>query len=225
MITGPQDALPVRPTASTSGNALRRPVRRISVTALAICSAWWAISTGFAADTKKDAGSIRIVPATKSHSAPPPAPMIDQMSRGRTAKPSAPAKPSGHAEQASKLPPLPAPAKERPAKRHQQARQLRIVPAHRSATSPNALRFEQLYRAIPYSRSAYEVDPMYRQELALSLLFNRFPPPPTIMSPGSSGMGSRGSMSPRRGGRRFGNPMNPMGYEPPMSAPGMVPDF
>ncbi|HUE14965.1 MAG TPA: hypothetical protein VMR25_12420 [Planctomycetaceae bacterium] len=222
MITGPHDALPVRPAATTSGNALWRLVRRISVGTLVICAVPWAISTGIAADAKKDDGAIRIVPATKSHRAPPPAPMIDQMDRGRTAKPPAKEKTPAKAESSGNLPPLPAPPATVPAKGRQQAGQLRILPAHRGPVAPNVLRYEQIYRSIPYSRAAYELDPMYRQVLALSLLLNQFPPAPTIMSPGSSGMGPGGSMSPHRGDRRFGSQMN---YGPPMMPPGIVPEF
>jgi len=221
MITGPHDVLPVRLTATTSGNASRRRVRRISVGTLVICSAGWAISVGAAADAKKDSGSIRIIPATKTHSTLPPSPRMNQMNRGPALKP--PAKPAGE------LPPLPAeptPAKERhqPAKEGHQAGQLRIIPARRSASAPNAERFEQIYRSIPYSRSAYELDPMYRQEIALSLLFNRFPPAPVMMPPGPSGMGMgpRGPMSPNRSAPSFGN----RAYEePPMLPPGVVPEF
>jgi hypothetical protein len=84
------------------------------------------------------------------------------------------------------------------------------------------VRYHQIYRSIPYSRAAYEYDPMYRQELALSLLLNQFPPAPTIIAPGSGNMGMQGPMSPYRGGGRFGSPMN---YGPPMPTPGFMPEF
>ena len=220
MITGPHDVLPVRPTASTSGNALRRPVRRISVGSLVICSAWWAVSAGIAADAKKDDGAIRIIPATKSHSAPPPAPMIDQMRRGQTAKPATKAKPPARAEAVGQG--SASAGRSRPRETTATSTATANPTGPPRSRGPQRAAIRAIYRSIPYSRSAYEVDPMYRQEIALSLLFNQFPPAPTIMSPGSSGMGPRGPMSPNRGGRQFGSPMN---YGPSMVPPGIVPEF
>jgi hypothetical protein len=157
-----------------------------------------------AADPSKDEG-IRILPATKAHAAVSRATMLDEPRPHRTTKPPV--------KQKSDLPPLPAPETSKPEKPvKQDGGQLRIIPAKASPGAANVQRFEQLYRAIPYRRLAYERNPMYRQDLALSLLLNQFPPPPTIVMPGDSGMGQGGSMS-NRGGiggpMNYGSPINP----------------
>lgn len=234
MITGLYDVLPVRQTATTSGNASRGHVGRISVGGLVMCSICLSASIALADDAKKDA-DIRILPATKAPSSywgpgnDPGAPGRPAKSSGR---PDSQVPPSPQPAAAPHAAPAAAPAVPSHKKAYEEGQgqgQLRIVPARRGATSAtaNAERFEQLYHAIPYSRSAYQVDPMYRQEIALSLLFNRFPPGPTIMAPGPSGMGPRGPMSPGRQGRGLGNPGfgNPMGFGPPMMPPDFVPEF
>jgi hypothetical protein len=164
---------------------------------LALCGTLWcAIQACAAADAKKDAGP-RILPATKSH-AGMAAPRYEESSPRRTGKPD------------SEVPPLP--AEPLPANGRHQARQLRIIPARDSSAAPNLQRFQQIYRSIPYSRLAYQANPRYREELALALLFNQFPPAPTIVMPSDSGMGQGGPMSPYGGGPPSGNPMN---YGPP----------
>jgi hypothetical protein len=250
MIIGPHDVLPVRLAASASGNALRRHVRRISVGGVLLCSLWLAVSVAFSADANKEEWTIRIVPATKARSAPPfprfapPAPMMNQMNRGRMPQPPAKVPPPPAAEPPASTPQprspqsgspqsgspqsgspqSQTPQSQKPQAHASKARtqQPRIIPASRAHSAPNVVRFQHIYRSIPYSRAAYEYDPMYRQELALSLLLNQFPPAPTIMAPGSSNTGTQGPRSPYRGGRRFGSPMN---YGPPMSMPGFVPEF
>jgi hypothetical protein len=196
MITGLHDVLPVRQTATSSGNASRRLVRRISV-GLALCGTLWcAVPACIAADAKKDAGP-RIVPATKPH-AGTPAPTYEEARPRRTGKPN------------NEVPPLP--AEMLPPSGRRQAHQLRIIPARDRSAAPDVQRFEQIYRSIPYSRLAYQANPRYRQDLALALLFNQFPPAPTIVLPSDSGMGQGGSMSPYGGGPPAGNSMN---YGPP----------
>jgi hypothetical protein len=224
MIAGPHNVLPVRQTATTSGNASRRHVRRISVASALICSALGFVSITRAADAKKDTG-IKIIPGPRFHSTMPPVPQYEEMRPGRPA-----ARPPG--KPAHELPPLP--AEETPPKgklarpQHQekpQAGQLRIIPARRVPLAPNAQRYEEIYRSIPYSRTAYEMNPSYRQELALSLLFNRFPPPPMVM-PGSPDMGTGPQQDPMSGGfGGWGAPFaGPMGNGP-LLPPDFVPGF
>ena len=232
MIISPYNVLPVRQTASRSGNALWRHVGRISVAGVLLTG--FAVSAAFSADATKDEWTIRIIPATKSRPArpfsrfAPPAPMFDQMNRGRMMQPPANVPPPPAAEAPGQTPQARSPQprsqqSQKPEAHASKARtQPRIIPAPRAHTAPNAVRYHQIYRSIPYSRAAYEYDPMYRQELALSLLLNQFPPAPTIMTPGSGGMGMQGPMSPYRGGRRFGSPMN---YGPSMPTPGFMPEF
>ena len=200
MITASHDALPVRQTATSSPNACRRHVRRISV-GLALCGMLWcAVSAGVAADTKKDAGP-RIVPATKSHT-DTAAPAYEETRPRRAGRPD------------KEVPPLP--AEPLPAKERHQVHELRIIPAGDMSSAPNVQRFQQIYRSIPYSRLAYQANPRYRQELAMALLFNQFPPPPTIVMPsGDSGMGQGGSMSPNGGGPPIGDPLRWMLTVPP----------
>jgi hypothetical protein len=222
MIAGPYDVLPVRQTATTSGNASRRPVGRISVGSGLICLALGFASIAGAADAKKEP-EIRIIPGPRSHHMlppmsrmPPTSPMPQYEERRPAPATKRPGKP------AIELPPLPAEpvtpkakpkAKPAPPQHHkqQQAGGLRIIPGHRATAAASFQRYQQIYRSIPYSRTEYELDPMYRQELALSLLFNRFPPAPIMMQPGSSGMGQQGPMS------------GPMSN--PMTAPGGWPSF
>jgi hypothetical protein len=230
MIVGPHDVLPVRQTASTSGNALWRHVGRISVGGVLL--AGLTVSVAFSADATKDEWTIRIVPATKSRSAPPfprfapPAPMTDQMSRDRMMRQPATVPPPPAAEVPAQTAKAKAPAHPSPTHHagtsQAKTQQPRIIPSARAHVAPNAVRYHQIYRSIPYSRTAYEYDPMYRQELALSLLLNQFPPAPTIVAPGSGGMGNQGPMSSHRGGHRFGSPMN---YGAPMPMPGFMPEF
>jgi hypothetical protein len=197
MITASHDALPVRQTATASPKACWRPVGRISV-GLALCGTLWCVvSACAAAEPKKDAGP-RIVPATKSH-ADPSVPAYEEARPRRAAKPD------------KEVPPLP--GEPSPSNGRQQAHQMRIIPSRERASAPDYQRFLQIYRSIPYSRLSYQANPRYREELALSLLLNQFPPPPTIMMPGGdSGMGQGGMMSPYGGGGQSGNPMN---YGPP----------
>jgi hypothetical protein len=198
MITGSLNALPVRQTATMSPKACWGPVGRISVGGALVCVTILASSTGLAADKAKDEG-IRILPATKGNAAVSPAPMLDEPRPHRAMRP--PLKPD------REVPPLPAP--ETPRKQAKQdGAQLRIIPARDSASIPNVQRYQQIYRSIPYSRLAYQANPRYREELALALLFNQFPPPPTIVMPNDSGMGQGGPMSPFGGGSPSGNPMN-----------------
>ena len=225
LATDPLDVLPVRLTASRSGNALRRHVRRISVGTVLLVSFAVAVSTAFAGapkapdtpktspkdGTHKDDWTIRILPGTKSHPAPP-GPMMRHMpyEGAPTQHEGAHQSPAATQPPAAKATPAPAAAD------HSTNDGLRIVPT-RQAAAPEFTRYEHIYRSIPYSRTAYEHDPMYRQVLALSLLLNQFPPAPTIMSPGSSGAGqpggSRGTpaggpMGPPGGGQPFGGAMN-----------------
>jgi hypothetical protein len=174
-------------------------------------------SVAGAADTKKDP-EIKIIPGPRSHSTMPQMPRMPQYEEPRSAPPAAkrPGRP------ASEIPPLPVeplPPKAKPAPpqhhKHQQAGGLRIIPARRPVSAANVDRYHQIYRSIPYVRSSYERNPMYRQDLALSLLFNRFPPAPIMMQQGSSGMGQQGPMP---------GPMSgPMSN--PKSAPGGWPTF
>jgi hypothetical protein len=157
---------------------------------------WCTVSASVAAEPKKDTGP-RIVPATKSH-ADTAVPVYEEPRPRRAGKPD------------KDVPPLP--AESLPANGRHQAHQLRIIPARDRAAAPDFHRFQQIYRSIPYSRLAYQANPRYREELALSLLFNQFPPAPTIMMPSDSGMGQGGAMSPYGGGGQSGNPMN---YRPP----------
>jgi hypothetical protein len=219
MIAGPYDVLPVRQTATTSGNASRRLVGRISVASGLICFALGFVSIAGAADAKKEP-EIRIIPGPRSHHMLPPMPPTSPMPQYEERRPAPAAK--RPAKPASELPPLPAeplPHKSKPIPpqhhKQQQTGGLRIIPGHRATAAANVQRYQQIYRSIPYSRTEYELDPMYRQELALSLLFNRFPPAPIMMQPGSSGMGQQGPMS--------GPQSGPMSN--PMSAPGGWPTF
>jgi hypothetical protein len=187
-----------------------------------ICLALGFASIAGAADEKKEP-EIRIIPGPRSHHMLPPMPPTSGMPRVpqyEEPKPAPGAKRPG--KPASEIPPLPAEplppkAKPTPPQHHkqQQTGGLRIIPSRRAAAAGNVQRYQQIYRSIPYSRTEYEMDPMYRQELALSLLFNRFPPAPIVMQPGSSGMGSQGPMS--------GPSSGPMSN--PMSAPGGWPTF
>jgi hypothetical protein len=198
MITGSLNVLPVRQTATSSENACWRHVGRISVGGALVYATILATSTGFAADRPKYE-EIRIVPATKGNAAVSPAPMPDEPRPRRTMR--SPVKPDRD------VPPLPAP--EVPRKQAKQdGTQLRIIPARDSSAAPNVQRFQQIYRSIPYSRLAYQSNPRYREELALALLFNRFPPPPTLVLPSDSGMGQGGPMSSSGSGPPSGNPMN-----------------
>jgi hypothetical protein len=105
----------------------------------------------------------------------------------------------------NEVPPLPGEAL--PTQRRQQAHQLRIIPA-RDTSAPDFQRFDRIYRSIPYRRLAYQANPRYREELAMALMFNQFPPPPTIIMPGDSGMGQGGSMPSYGGGAPLGNSSN-----------------
>jgi hypothetical protein len=198
MITGSLNVLPVRLTATSSENACWWHVRRISVGGALVYVTIFASSISFAADRPKYEG-IRIVPATKGHAAVSPAPMLDEPRPRRMMR--SPVKSDRD------VPPLPAP--EEPRKQATQDRtQLRIMPARDRSAAPNVQRFQQIYRSIPYSRLAYQSNPRYREELALALLFNQFPPPPTLVLPSDSGMGKGGPMSSYGSGPPSGNPMN-----------------
>jgi hypothetical protein len=83
---------------------------------------------------------------------------------------------------------------------------MRIIPARDRLSAPDWQRFQQIYRSIPYSRLSYQANPRYREELAMALLFNQFPPPPTYVMPTDSGMGQGGSMSSYPDGPPFGGP-------------------
>jgi len=203
------NASPVRQTASQSHNALRRHVRRISVTTIAGSLLVFSLSIAIGADSKKDDWTIRIIPATKSMP-PAPFPMQGPRSPDRTGKPPA------------NLPPLPAP--ERP----EMGQQPRINPMRKTEGSADYARYSQIYRSIPYSRLEYQMNPKYRQELALALLFNQFPPPqPIIMQSGSmqSGNPAQSGMPPGGGwppivpyvdGVNYGGPTLPWpGMYPP----------
>jgi hypothetical protein len=192
MITGSHDALPVRQTASSSPKACWRHVRRISV-GLALCGTLWCVASACAAAGPKQDAGPRILPATKSH-ADMAVPAYEEARPRRAGKPD------------HEVPPLP--AEPLPPNGRHQAHQLRIIPARDSSPAPNVQRFQQIYRSIPYSRLAYQANPRYRQDLALALLFNQFPPPPTIIMPGDSGMGQGGSMPSYGGGSPSGNPTN-----------------
>jgi hypothetical protein len=159
MITGSLDALPVRQTATTSGNASRRRVGRISVGLVLFGTVWWATPARAADDAKKDVG-IRILPATKLH-----------LSMAAPYEPPAPRRAGTPANVAPPLPAEPGPPTGRP-----EGPQLRIMPAYDNSAARNVQLFDRVYRSIPFSRSAYEADPMYRQEIALALLLNQFPP-------------------------------------------------
>ncbi len=136
MIAGPHDVLPVRQTATTSGNALRRLVGRISVGSGLICLALGFASIAGAADAKKEP-EIRIIPGPRSHHMLPPMPPTSPMPQYEERRPAPAAKRPG--KPASELPPLPAeplPHKAKPAPpqhhKQQQAGGLRIIPGHRA---------------------------------------------------------------------------------------------
>jgi hypothetical protein len=199
MITASHDALPVRLTATASPNACRRHVRRISV-GLALCGTLWCVvSACAAAEPKKDAGP-RIVPATKSNIGMQ-TPSYEESKPRRVGKPD------------SQVPPLP--ADPMAANGPRQAPQMRIIPDRDRSAAPDFQRFERIYRSIPYSRLAYQANPRYREELAMALLFNQFPPPPTYVMPNDSGMGQGGSMPSRGGQPPIGDPLRWMLTVPP----------
>jgi hypothetical protein len=189
MITALHNALPVRLTAASSPKACWRHVRRISVGLALFGTLGYAVPISTAADTKKDAGP-RIMPATKVK-AEPQAPAYEDATPRRIGKPE------------SEVPPLPGEAM--PPNGRRQPPQMRIIPGE-SSSVPNLKRFDQIYRAIPYRRLAYQANPRYREELALSLLFNQFPPPPTYVMPGDSGMGQGGGGPMSSGGPGLGGP-------------------
>jgi hypothetical protein len=153
---------------------------------------WCAVSVCIAADPKNDSGP-RIIPATKSQ-------------WGVAANSYEEPKPRRAGKPDNEVPPLP--GEPMPGVGRQQAHQMRIIPS-RDSSAADFQRFERIYRSIPYRRLAYQANPRYREELAMALLFNQFPPPPTYIMPGGdSGMGQGGGAMPSSGGRPpMGDPL------------------
>lgn len=142
----------VRQTAPRSGNAAWRHVRRISV----VCALLWAplIASPPAKAAppapSKEPWEIRIIPATKMMFAPP----------AGAALPGPPQNPNEMPERGSD--------------RDQMPQQRGADRARMAAVAPGTI-YYHIWKSIPFSNAEYHANPSYRNEAALSLIFNQMP--------------------------------------------------
>ena len=217
MIAGPHDVLPVRQTATTSGNASRRLVRRISVASGLICLALGFASIAGRRTPKKDAGH-------PDHSRPPDhmSTMADSpMPQYEERRPAPAAKDAG--KPASELPPLPAEPLAAQGEAGTTAAS-QTAAGRRIADHPGPSRSGRSERAALPSRSTAPFRIAARRMRWIPCIGRNSPcrcssidsrRAPIMMQPGSSGMGQQGPMSgpmsgpmdgPRLAGRRSASP-------------------
>jgi hypothetical protein len=135
------------------------------------------------ADPNKSEWDIRIIPATKTQHASPPAPMIDAMT------PQA-------AKTTSKVPPMPAPPVARI------PREISITPG------ASHLNYYDAWRAVTFSHAEYAANPSYRNEVALGLLFNQMPVTMIQKQAAPANVPEYGYITPYRYNRQSGSAMS-----------------